>query len=331
MTLGISPIGLGLGASTYGDYSNYMPSSMGMMGMGGYGSGYGVDGMTGMGLGTGMYGMGGLMNGLMEYQMYMNQMQNQLDLNNLNHTATMHAGMIDSQVQAHEDSLHGLVQKLLADGAVQSRIMTLYSKIREGDQKGVIQEYDKLKDRVYETFDKDIASKGISIGRADEARRIIETMYGQLVTSTAQDGKTHTLDGDINEYCDGAFMSGLVSGFKGQGNRVYREETINHIYGKRIDNYKTNQGQKMLGKYIGTTGSFFRDIGAGLALGAGTWGAGLSAATVITGLCGGSPIKNWNWKTLGKGFGIAGAIGMAAMVAWDVIKRIDNKSSNQQS
>jgi len=322
---GISPIGLGLGDSAFGDYSGYMPSSMGLPGMGGYSSGLGTGGMYGG------FGMGGLMNGMMEYQMYLNKMQNQLELNQLGHTRSMHAGMIENEVEAHEDSLHGIAQKLLADAAVQSRIMTLYDKIREGDQKGAIQEYDKLKDRVYETFDKDFASKGITIGRADEARRIIETMYGQLVTNTSQDGETHTLKGDLDRYCDGAFMTGFVSGFRGQSDRNYRAETINHIYGKRIDNYKSNQGQKIFGKYVGTLTSFFRDLGAGAAIGAGTYGAGLSAATAITMLCGGKPIKNWNWQKLGKGFGWAALAGFAAMTAWDVIKRIDSKTSDSKS
>ncbi len=321
---GISPIGLGLGTSSFSDYSGYMPSSMGLPGTGGYGSGMGTDGMLGMG----NLGMGGMMGGLMEYQMYMQKLQNQLDLENLNHTNAMHTGMVQNQVKAHEETLTGIVEQLTTDAAVQSRIMTMYDKIREGDQKGVMQEYDKLKDRVYETFDKEIAAKGISIGRADEARRIIEMIYGNIVSSTAPDGQTHTLSGDIERYCDNAFMSGIVGGFRGQGNRNYKDETINHIYGKRIDNYESKQYQRKLGKLVGTIGSGFRDIGEGIVIGGGTYAAGLSAAAVITKLAGGHPIQNWNWKFLGKGVGVAALVGTALVLGSDIYKRVTRDKSN---
>ena len=69
---GLSPIGLG--TSSFSDYSGYMPSSFGMPAMSGYGSGYG-NSIFGNGFGMGGYGM---MNGLMEYQMYMSQLENQI-------------------------------------------------------------------------------------------------------------------------------------------------------------------------------------------------------------------------------------------------------------
>ena len=320
---GISPIGYGLDAGgAFGDYSNYMPSSLGLTGMGGYGNG-----MAGSVFGAGGYGYGGMMGGLMEYQMYMNQLQNQIDLNNLNHVGAMHSGLINNQVNAHEESLHGMMQKLLADASVQSRLMSLYNKIREGDQRGVIEEYDKLKDRVYATFDSDISAKGISIGRADEARQMISTMYQNLISSTAPDGRTHTLKGDIDRYCDGAFMTGVISGFKGQNDRNYHAEVINHIYGERIDDVRTNQGQKVLGKGIGTIGSIFRDMIEGTALGAGTWAVGTTITAGIALLCGGKP-SNWWWKATKGGAGWAAIAGIAAMGAWDIIKRIDSKTKS---
>ena len=318
---GISPIGLGLDAGgAFGDYSNFMPSSLGLAGMGGYGNG-----MTGSVFGAGGYGLGGMMGGLMEYQLYMNQLQNQIDLNNMNHVGAMHSGLISNQVKAHEESLSGMMQKLLADASVQSRLMTLHDKIREGDQRGVIEEYDKLKDRVYATFDSEISTKGITIGRADEARRMIEVMYQNIVSATSPDSRTHTLKGDIEQYCDKAFMTGVISGFKGQNDRNYQAEVINHIYGERIDNVKGNQGQKVLGKGIGTIASVFRDMAEGTVLGAGTWAAGTTLVAGISLLCGGKP-SNWWWKATKGGAGWAALAGIAAMGAWDVIKRIDNNS-----
>ena len=311
---GISPIGFNLGTSAYGDYTNFMPYSMGMAGTG-YGTGYGTYG-AGSIFGYGPYAMGGLM----EYQMYMNQLNNQIELNNLNHTRMMHAGMINNEVQAHEDSLSGLAQKVLADATVKQGIYNLNAKIKEHDQNGICDEYDKLQAYVFATFGKEIESKGTVIGRSNQVNELIEIIYSRMLGIGLRD--------DINLNCDSAFQNGLVMGFRGQNGRRFKDETINHIYGRRIDDVKSKHNQQRVGKVIGTAGSFVRDIGVGGAVGAGLYGTGLGAAAILTKLGGGHPINNWNWKFLGKGFGIAALAGFAIMATMDVLKRTNSSSQS---
>lgn len=322
---GISPIGLNMGGS-FSDYSSYLPSAMGMAGMSALAGG-GTSGFYGGGYGAGTMGsmgMMGMMAPMMEYQQYMTRLQNQLDLDSLNHTKTMHRGMIDNEVQAHEDSLSGIVQKLLADSAAQDGVMKLYHKIQQGDQNGIIQEYDKLQAIVLAKFDKEINSHGTSIARAADARRIITSMYNNMINSMARDGKEHDLYNDIKSSSDSAFKQGVVCGFRGESDQRYREETLNHIYGERIEHWGSKQSQEKLGKGIGIAGSVFRDIGEGAAIGAGTWVAGLSALNLITLLLGS---KWWaKGKLLGKGASFAAAAGILALGAHDIIKRTNSKS-----
>jgi len=310
--LGISPIGLGLGGSVYGDYSYYMPSMMGAYGMGGY-SPYGAYGFAPM----------------MEYQQYMQRLQNQLDVENLKHTNVMHQGMINNEVKAHEDSLSGIVQKLVTDGAVQERLMTMYRKIQEGDTNGVAQEYDKLKERVYETFSKEIASKGIDIGRADEARKIIATMYQDVINAAAGDNQLHTLEGDIQKYCDGAFQTGFVNSFKNQDGQRDKDELINHIYGTRINNYESKQSRKAIGKGVGVGASLLTDVVEGSVLGAGASTAILATAAGVRWLLHNSKKAPINWQSWGNamrgGAKACAIIGMVAMLGYDIYSRIKKK------
>ena len=244
----------------------------------------------------------------------------------------MHAGVISNEVQANEDTLSGVIQKLLADGAVQEGIMTLHSKIKEGDQTGVCQEYDKLKDYVYATFDKEIKAKGISIARDAEARRIIRYIYGQIVSNTARDGDSeHDLEGDIQKYCGNAFQVGFMSGFKGNNNQRYIEETLNHITGKRIDNrgYKDHLQKK--GKVIGTICAGLKDIGVGGVEGAGLYAVGVSTLALLAALCRFKGVGN---VSLGKMYaalmsktGYAAAAGILFTGAADVIHRKNNKAA----
>ena len=307
---GISPIGFNLGTSAYGDYSNYMPYSMGISGTG-YGTGYGSY------YGYSPYSMGGYW----EYPLYMNQLNNQIEMANLNHTRDMHTGIINNAVQAHEESISGIAKKVLADATVKQGVYNLNAKLRQRDQNGVCDEYDKLKNYVYATFSKEIDNTGSSTGRAQKATEMIEFIYAQLMGTQLKD--------DIDKYCDNAFQNGLVSGFRGESGRRYKDETINHIYGRRIDDVKSKENQQRVGTVIGTVGSALRDIGVGGVVGAGIYGAGVGASAIITKLCGGHPINKWNWELLGKGAGWAALAGFAIMATMDVLKRTGNKSNTE--
>jgi len=327
----ISPLMYGFGPSSFGDYSSYMPSMMGLSGIGSYGGGMNsvFDPMTSYG--AGMYGgmMGGMMNYWLDYQKNMQQLQNDLELYSLEHNKKMHAGMINSEVQAHEESLSGIAEKLLADGSVQEGVKSLYAKIKEGDQNGVCQEYDKLKEIIYATYDKELKTKGIPIARATDARRLIEDAYSQIISATARDGDSnHTLEGDIEKYCGNSFQVGFMSGFKGNHNQRYLEETMNHITGRRIDNRIYKDHLKKKGKLIGLICAGLRDIGVGGVEGAGLWATGVSVASLLALLCGckGKNVGNV-YKTLMSKTGYMALTGIACTGATDVIQRMNNKNA----
>jgi len=314
--LGLSPLGTyGLGAGAgFSDYSSYMPSTMGMYGMGGLGTG-------------GMYGMGGMagMGSIFEYQKYMNQMQNQMELNRLNHTAAMHNGMINNEVLAHEDTFSGIVRKLMTDGDIQQRIMTLNRKIKEGDQDGVCQEYDKLKQRIYNECSREFANKGTYGNRADLANQVIESLYGNIVS--AREGQTHSLHEDITRYGDGAFQNGFLSGFRRDHHGKYVDETLNHIYGERIDHRSEKDARQTLGKGIGRVASGVEGLATGGLIGAaanivGAGSVGLLACAV--------PNKTFRekcalpilkWAVRPKALGIAAGIGAIAGLAWNIYRQ----------
>lgn len=324
----ISPLTYGFGPSSFGDYSSYMPSMMGLTGVGSLSGGMNsvFDPLTSFG--AGMYGggmMGGMMNYMLDYQQNLQNLQNQLELNTLNHNRQMHAGMISNEVQANEETMSGIIQKLLEDGAVQEGVMSLYSKIKEGDQNGVCQEYDKLKNYVYATFDKEIKAKGIAIARDAEARRIIRHIYGQIVSNTARDGDSnHDLEGDIQKYCGSAFQVGFMKGFKGNNNQRYFEETMNHITGRRIDHRAYKDHLQKKGKVIGTICAGLRDIGVGSAEFAGLYTVAVSTIALLTLLCGGKNVGKWYGKLMSK-TGYAAMAGILYTGASDVIQRQNSK------
>lgn len=317
--LGLSPLGtygLGVG-SGFGDYSSYMPSTMGMYGMGGFG-------MPGM---YGMYGMGG-MGSIFEYQKYLHQMQNEIELNRLNHTAAMHNGMINNEVLAHEDTFSGIVRKLMTDGDIQQRIMTLNRKIKEGDQDGVCQEYDRLKDRVYNECYKEFEEKGIKGNRADLANQIIESIYGNIVS--AREGQTHSLHEDITRYGDGAFLNGFLKGLRRDHHGKYVDETLNHIYGERIDHRSEKDARQTLGKGIGRGVSVLESGVIGAGLGAGTYITGLGITTGVGKLFRGSNMSAGNFFVKGmKGTKWGLAFGAIASIAWNIYRQCTEGSRSR--
>ncbi len=266
--LGLSPLGTyGLGAgSGFGDYSSFMPSAMGMYGMG---SMYGLGGFGGMG-------------NIFDYQRYMQQMQQQMELNSLNHTAAMHSGMINNEVLAHDDTFSGIIRKLMTDGDIQQRINTLYDKVKEGDQDGVCEEYDKLKNRIYTECSREFKEKGTYGNRADLANQIIESLYGNIINATATDGQRHSLEEDIKRYGDGAFQNGFMTGFRRDHHGRYVDETLNHIYGKRIDHRSEKDTRKTLGTGIGRAANGVEGMITGGALGAASMILGTSVISGLT-------------------------------------------------
>lgn len=313
---GISPT-IGLGASAFGDYSGYMPSTMGLPTNSGYGS-FGDNSIFGTGYGgMGGFGMGGMMNGLLEYQMYMSQLNNKIEENSIDHIAAMHGKMVNNNTRAHHESMSGMMSTMLADSAIRQGVVKLHEKIAEKDQKGVCQEYDKLKSNVYETYKKEMEKNGCAIAKADDANEYIEKVYYNMTGTTLRD--------DIKKHCGGALESGFLQGFKGTEDNYYQDETINHIYGERIDNRRNKDAQENIGKGLGMIGALFKDVGVGAAIGAGTYASGISLAALVQTM-GGIGKASW-WKTAIKHTGKAGLVGIALMLGYDIIKRFGNKDS----
>lgn len=287
--LGISPLGTyGLGIGTgFGDFSSYLPSELSMNGM--YGMNGGMNSIFGMGgYGMGGYGMMGMM---AEYQKYMAQVQQQIDQMQLGHTAMMHKGMVQNEVSAHEDTFSGIIQKLMTDGDIQQRIYSLNRKIKEGDQDGVCDEYDKLKQRVYRECAAEFKGKGAAAHRSDTANQIISSLYGNIIS--AREGETHELYQDIQKYGDGAFQNGFLQGFRGDHHERFVDETINHIYGERIDHRSEKDFRQNIGRGLGNTAGVLERgvLGAGIATGGWLLGAGLLS------------IIGKSFKGIGKGIG----------------------------
>lgn len=323
---GISPIGFGLGTSPYGDFSNYLPSNMGMFGMNNGMMG-GLDNLSAMGLnyGTGglNYGMGYGMGGMLGYQQYMAQMQNNIDKMNLNHVAEMHTGVVNNEVQAHEDTFSGIIRKLMTDGDIQQRIYSLNRKVKEGDQKGVCEEYDKLKARVYSECATEFKGKGKAGHKSDLANQIIDSLYGNIIS--AREGTTHSLYQDIQKYGDTAFGTGFNAGFRGDGKRQTVGATINHIYGERTDHYGSKKRAQYLGTGVGTIAGVIKEGFLGAGVGAGAWilGSGIVATVPKAWGCGKGLFFN-ALKHTGKAAVLGGIIGMV----WELVKRFDKSAKS---
>lgn len=264
----------GLGASgTYGSYDNYMPSMMGMSGMG----------MTGMNNsilgGMGAYGGMGMMG--MYNPVFMGQLQNQMEENQLQHAGAMHEILKQQEVNAHRSTDSALIQKILTNGDVQQGIQNLYAKVKSGDQDGICTEFDKLKNYVYATYKDELDARGAKINPSIAATQIVEAIYGQVIT--AQTGQTSDLRSDIERYGEGAFTNGFMQGFKGGHQKRYIDETMNHCFGLEVNDKREQDMHQTLGKGVGSVAKV------------GKWGlAGATAGTIAgLGTCAvGIPIAN---------------------------------------
>ena len=257
---GISPLGtMGLGTSAFSSYDAYMPYN--------YGMGYGYDAT--------MYGLGGygMMSPMMNYPMYMAQMQNQIEASQLIHAGNMHGLMLNNEVQAYKDTDSALFRKILTNGDIQQGVYNLHQKIVEGDQKGVIEEYDKLRSYIFNTYRADLEKEGTNKNVVATVNSHIENVYSRIIS--AQYNQTRTLKSDLNALGEEAFENGFNQAYKPGHNNVDVDEVVNHIYGTRIDNKHQKDNYRMAGKAVGhlARGGKMAAIGAGVGAGATLTGA----------------------------------------------------------
>lgn len=320
----ISPIGTyGLGSTgTYGTmFDNYMPSTLGMNymmnGMSGMNGLYGANNMYGM---YGMGGMGG-MGMMMQYPLYMQQMQNEIEKNNLNHMSFMHNGMLKHEVQAHEESLEAGVKRAFSDGDIQEGISKLYTKVREGDQDGICQEYDKLKSYIFAEYKDCFKEKGSRANHTELANRLIRQIYGNMITAQGLE-TTGDLEADIKKYGDGAFTNGFMSGFRKGHHEKNVDQTLNHIFGTRIDHYEEKKTREAAGNVLGRGASVAEKAVIGGITGAGLYMLGGGTVSLLKKTFGGKLIK-----PSGRLAAIAAVAGAALGAIYDIGRQATGSSA----
>jgi hypothetical protein len=314
---GISGIGYPSMLGTYGldtngsftSYDAYMPSNMGMNG-----SLFGANPM--MGAYNPM--MMGMYNPMFMAKMYQDYEASQVD-----HAANMHTKITNNNVQAYQETDLALVQKVATNGDVQELINTLHTKVLAGDQKGICNEYDKLRNAIMTTYRDELIAKGDKINPHTTTNRIIRNLYSSIVTAQNQANgisETADLEADIKKYGDGAVMNGFMTGLRSGHHDKYVDETLQYCFGYDIDRQEGKEIGKSISKGVGKTVSVLEK---------GVYGAGIGAAgyCVTTGVSKllascvglGSKVK-FNCKWLRGAVGLGMLAGMAADVIWQCTK-----------
>ena len=290
---GLGSFGLGAG----GTYSSI--GDMSSMGMAGYG-------MSGMGAMMGMPGMMGMYNP--SFMGQMNQAYHEIEKQNLEHAGAMHKLMLQTQTQNYQADDQYLFQKSLEDGSVNTLIVNLADKIREGDADGICEEFDKLKSTLYTKHADYLKANSNRLNPSDSVNNVIENLYAQIIT--AKTGQVASLRNDIKQYGETAFNHGFNKNFFGKKDyhNNYSEETLSYLFGTRIDNKSGKDRMETFGGAVGRVAEGATAAGAG-------YGIGLAAAALAKvvnplGIC----------KNLGfKGTHSFGKIGLMAALAGDIL------------
>lgn len=293
---GLGSFGLGAG----GTYSSI--GDMSSMGMAGYG-------MNGMGAMMGMPGMMGMYNP--SFMGQMNQAYHEIEKQNLEHAGAMHKLMLQTQTQNYQADDQYLFQKSLEDGSVNTLIINLADKIREGDADGICEEFDKLKSTLYTKHADYLKANSNRLNPSDSVNNVIENLYAQIIT--AKTGQVASLRHDIKQYGETAFNHGFNKNFFGKKDyhNNYSEETLSYLFGTRIDNKAGKDRMETFGGAAGRVAEGATAAGAG-------YGIGLAAAALAKvvnplGIC----------KNLGfKGTHSFGKIGLMAALAGDILWQI---------
>ena len=290
---GLGSFGLGAG----GTYSSI--GDMSSMGMAGYG-------MSGMGAMMGMPGMMGMYNP--SFMGQMNKAYQEIEKQNLEHAGAMHKLMLQTQTQNYQADDQYLFQKSLEDGSVNTLVINLADKIREGDADGICEEFDKLKSTLYTKHADYLKANSNRLNPSDSVNNVIENLYAQIIT--AKTGQVASLRNDIKQYGETAFNHGFNKNFFGKKDyhNNYSEETLSYLFGTRIDNKAGKDRMETFGGAAGRVAEGATAAGAG-------YGIGLAAAALAKvvnplGIC----------KNLGfKGTHSFGKIGLMAALAGDIL------------
>lgn len=233
---GLGSFGLGAG----GTYSSI--GDMSSMGMAGYG-------MSGMGAMMGMPGIMGMYNP--SFMGQMNKAYHEIEKQNLEHAGAMHKLMLQTQTQNYQADDQYLFQKSLEDGSVNTLIVNLADKIREGDADGICEEFDKLKSTLYTKHADYLKANSNRLNPSDSVNNVIENLYAQIIT--AKTGQVASLRNDIKQYGETAFNHGFNKNFFGKKDyhNNYSEETLSYLFGTRIDNKSGKDRMENIGGTVG--------------------------------------------------------------------------------
>ena len=258
---GLGTFGLG-GSSTYSSY--YDPTMMGMTGS------YGMDGYSSygnMGSAYSPYGAMGMMGGMYNptfmasYMREMNQAQQQIEIDKLNHAGTMHNLQLQNQTVAFSDTDRAIFEKAMVDASINKSIQNLAVKVKEGDSDGICQAFDEAKQALYTKYSDYFKANASRMNPADSVTNYIENLYTQIVSKDR--GEIVSLRNDIKKYGETAFEHGFWKNFHGKDyHDKYSEETISYIYGTPIDN---KAGKDRMEKYGAVTEKVVETAGAGVA------------------------------------------------------------------
>ena len=251
---GLGSFGLGAG----GTYSSI--GDMSSMGMAGYG-------MSGMGAMMGMPGMMGMYNP--SFMGQMNKAYHEIEKQNLEHAGAMHKLMLQTQTQNYQADDQYLFQKSLEDGSVNTLIVNLADKIREGDADGICEEFDKLKSTLYTKHADYLKANSNRLNPSDSVNNVIENLYAQIIT--AKTGQVASLRNDIKQYGETAFNHGFNKNFFGKKDyhNNYSEETLSYLFGTRIDNKSGKDRMENIGGTVGRVAEAGTVAASGAAAGIG--------------------------------------------------------------
>lgn len=284
-------------------YNPYM-NTLGLGGVGDYSSFGSFYNPTMMGMGS--MGMMGMWNPTFMGQM--NQAYQNIEKAQLNHSSAMHNLMLENKTAAMNSHDRAMFEQSMIDSGIESQVRTLHDKIVEGDQDGICEEYDKLKQIIYTKYSDYFKENSSKMNIEDSVNKHIEALYSAQISPKV--GAQVDLRNDIKKYGETAFMHGFNKEFLGKKeyHDKYSEETLSYLFGTSIDN---KAGKDRIEKVGGYVGKGAEGVAAGLA----GYGAAIAGAGILRALNPFNTCKNFTMSGVHK-FGKWAAL---AAIAGDVL------------
>ena len=308
--IGYPMMGLGnLGLSSTGTFASYDNTALGMNGS--------------------IYGMNPMMYGMYN-PVYMGNMYNQMETNQVNHASNMHTALMNNQVQATTETDRAQISKMLTNASVTKNIENLRQEVLKGDGEGICREFSLLKNQIYNTYHDELAARGSEEDPSTAATRLAENLYSSIVS--AQTGQTVSLRQDIETHCESAMKNGWKQGFRKGHHDLTKEEVLNQCFGTRIDNEKSLQTTKEVTKAFGRVGSVLEKGVIGAGVGVAGYGVAWGGAKLLHSLVSKKSIKDCGFKLSLDSFGKTAKWAAVAFAVGDIIWQIcDSNDKDKKS